>query len=107
VRAKAWLLSQGFTFIQQNFRHPKAQIDLLMRQSRVLYVVEVKSGQVDEPGILVKSLGFRQRQRLERAGRVLWSERHLYGCDSVRGILVLVGSSTIQKIHFPLVRDHS
>ena len=106
-QAAYWLGAQGFELLAENFRHPFAQIDLLMRRRKTLFIVEVKSGAVEDAAILVKSLGREQTNRLCRAARALWSRRHEYGCESVSGILVLVGKKEIKKLSLQLLSDSS
>lgn len=41
--AAAFLLKQGYTILQRNYRYQKAEVDILARKEDILAVVEVKT----------------------------------------------------------------
>lgn len=49
-RALAYLEEKGYTLVQRNFRHRRAEIDLIVRKDQLLVFVEVKARQNTEYG---------------------------------------------------------
>ncbi len=65
--AQQWLEANGFTVLHRNWRHGRAEIDIVAREGRFLVVVEVKtraSGQWGEPELAVNRA---KRKQLIRA----------------------------------------
>ena len=49
-RTAAYLVTQGFSIVKQNFRYHKAEVDLNAKKDKLLIAVEVKARSTDYYG---------------------------------------------------------
>ena len=95
--AVGWLKLNGFQILKTNVRTIHAQVDILAKKDKLLYVVEVKGRHHFSSSVMVKSLGRSQKLRLQRAGFYFWRRRDDFGCRSVTGLLILVDAN--REVH--------
>ena len=67
ARALTFLLQQGLTLIEKNFRCPAGEIDLIMQDASMLVFVEVRSRKDRRFGGAAASVGPVKQQRLWRS----------------------------------------
>lgn len=67
ARALSFLLQQGLTLIEKNFRCRTGEIDLIMREAHMLVFIEVRSRKDRRFGGAAASVGPVKQQRLWRS----------------------------------------
>jgi len=80
-RAARYLESRGFTVLARNWRCRDGEIDLVVADSSVVVVVEVKTRRGEEFGHPFEAIDARKRARLWRVA-VAWASAHR---DLLRG----------------------
>ena len=73
--AAQYLLSQGYVIVDQNWRHPRAEIDIIARQGNCLYIVEVKYRRTVQQGAGLDYITPAKLQQLRRALQI-WRTSH-------------------------------
>ncbi|SDD30424.1 YraN family protein [Kordiimonas lacus] len=78
----AWFLRlKGYSILEERYRSPYGEIDLVARKGKLIAFVEVKSRKTDRDAR--ESVTFRQRSRIEKAA-LDWLARHKEMNASVR-----------------------
>jgi putative endonuclease len=87
--AAAYLRLKGYRVLARNVRTPFGEIDMVLRRGKTVIFAEVKRrGRETEAGM---ALGWRQRERITRAGRYLAeSGRYAEGTDGYRFDLLVL-----------------
>ena len=83
AKAAEFLVSQGWSVLERNFRCPAGEIDLVVRRDDVLAFVEVKAWRTVPAEDLALSIGPRKRARIARAASLYLARR-----PGLRGIHV-------------------
>ena len=101
--AKKQLKRQGMKFLTANFRSPRGEIDLVMRDKDCLVFVEVKTRSSEEWGRPAAAVDRERRQRLSRAAldylRLLKNPQVKLRFDVVE---VLLEDSAVREVrHLP------
>lgn len=82
--AQAYIEQLGMTVLGCNVRVGKLEIDILARDGAVIVVIEVRSRGANAWEGALASIGPQKRQRLRRAGQILWSRRFAARSDVER-----------------------
>lgn len=69
VRAAAFLRSQGFHILEQNYRWRGGEIDLVAREGDCLVFVEVKTRRSHQYGVPEESITSEKREQIARTAR--------------------------------------
>jgi putative endonuclease len=75
--AKVYLEMRGYSIIEQNFRRPRHEIDIVAKKADVIYFVEVKYRPADEPTGSVEAVTASKLRQLQRAAAI-WIEEYKY-----------------------------
>lgn len=78
--AADYLYEHGYTVIEQNWRTPLCEIDIVARKGRVIYCVEVKYRLSDKQGKGFDYITPRKLKQMEFAAR-LWAQEHDWDGD--------------------------
>lgn len=76
-RAKAFLLAQNLTFIEQNFSVPLGEIDLIFKDQNQLVFVEVKYRTNNEHGRAAEYFTMSKRNKMHKAIMCYLQKHHL------------------------------
>jgi putative endonuclease len=87
IVAALWLMGKGYRILAHRARTPFGEIDLVAMRGRTLAIVEVKARATRLAAL--ESIGWKQRERIARAGLSVAKRRRLDG-HSVRLDLVIV-----------------
>ena len=74
--AAEWLQSQGYEFMQANYRYKHAEIDLIMKHNGILVFVEVKFRTGTGYGYVEEFVDYKKRQLIIRA-----ADNYIYEVD--------------------------
>ncbi|MCJ8166152.1 YraN family protein [Pontibacter sp. E15-1] len=66
-RAAAYLQEQGYTILRQNYRHRRAEVDIIAQKENLLVFVEVKTRGTDRYGYPEEAVDFRKEALLLNA----------------------------------------
>lgn len=75
TRALRYLEDQGLRLIDRNWRCKAGELDLVLQDGVTTVIAEVRSRARGDFGAAIETIGWRKRQRIERATR-LWLMRH-------------------------------
>ena len=75
-RALAYLLTQGLTLVQRNFRCRAGEIDLIAQKNRLIIFVEVKTSRSIDQAII--RISESQQRRIVNAAQI-WLSKHAFG----------------------------
>ena len=67
--ALAWLHDKGLRLVQQNYRCPLGEIDLIMRDGAVLVFVEVRFRADSSHGAAYETVDLRKQRKLRRSAQ--------------------------------------
>jgi putative endonuclease len=70
------LLEQGYCIVARNLRLGYLELDLVARKQRVIAIVEVRTRGCGAWTTALGSLTETKRQRIRRAGKLLWQRRY-------------------------------
>jgi len=101
--AVAWLLEQGYELIHRNWRHARAEVDIITTKESVLHFIEVKSRTNGVFGYPEESITENKIQNL-----MIAAEEFLYQFPSWKRIQFDVLSININKngtVEFFLIED--
>ncbi len=62
-----FLISQGFTLVERNFRCPHGELDLIMKDGDTLVIVEVRFRKNAKYGSALESVDFRKQAKISAA----------------------------------------
>lgn len=65
--AVAYLLGKGYTILRQNYRHRRAEVDIIAQQGDLLVFVEVKTRSTDRYGFPEEAVGAKKEAMLLNA----------------------------------------
>lgn len=104
--ALAYLLQQGHTLLQQNYRHSKAEVDLITQDGKVLVFTEVKARANNDFGFPEEFVGKKKMKLLgEAADEYIYQNK--YDGDMRFDIISITKTKTglevhhIKDVHFP------
>lgn len=98
AEAAAFLKSQGYTVLEQNYRDRLGEIDIVAREGRYLVFVEVKYRSAAEKGYALEAVDHRKQRRICRVADYYRYARGLGDETSVRYDVVGIQGSEIQWI---------
>ena len=75
VRARAYLVAQGLVWVESNYRARCGEIDLIMREGRVLVFIEVRARSSKAFGGGAASVTYRKQQKVIRTA-LLYLQRN-------------------------------
>lgn len=65
--AAQWLHLQGYMILHQNWRHGRAEVDIIASKDKTLHFVEVKTRKTEAYGLPEESVGDRKMEMLMKA----------------------------------------
>jgi uncharacterized protein (TIGR00252 family) len=71
--ARVYLEMRGYIIVEQNFRRPRCEIDIVARKDDVIYFVEVKYRYNDEQGGGLEAITASKLRQMQRAAAI-WVE---------------------------------
>jgi ribonuclease HII len=77
--AKVYLEMRGYTIVEQNFRRPRCEIDIVARKREVIYFVEVKYRRTDEQGGGLEAITVSKLRQMRYAAAVWVAETKWHG----------------------------
>lgn len=94
------LQQQGFSIVARNYRHQRAEIDLIAQKDRLLLFVEVKARSSDQFGYPEEFVSPLQQERLQKAAVHYISEHDWNHAIRFDIIAILTGNSQWEIVHF-------
>jgi len=91
------LRGRGFEILDQNWRTPRCEIDIIVRKNNVVYFVEVKYRSNESQGDGLGYITYRKLQQLYFAARV-WLQQNNWEGDYRLLAASVSGDFEIQKI---------
>ena len=67
--AKQHLVNQGLSFVASNYKSPRGEIDLIMKEGQVLVFVEVRLRSTKKYGSSADSINYKKQQHIIHAAR--------------------------------------
>lgn len=99
--AQEYLTKQGLHAVTSNYRSPRGEIDLIMRDGDVLVFVEVRSRASNAFVHAAETIDRRKRDHIIRAGRhYLQSERRSGDAVCRFDVIVVTGDENSRKIEW-------
>ncbi|WP_162054080.1 YraN family protein [Pontibacter pamirensis] len=96
-RAAAYLLQQGYTIVRRNFRHRRAEVDIIAQKENLLIFVEVKTRSTDRYGYPEEAVSAKKETMLLEA-----AQEFIYKIDwqhDIRFDIIAITLSTPVAIH--------
>lgn len=88
--AKVYLEMRGYKIIEQNFRRPRCEIDIIAQKGAVIYFVEVKYRRTDEQGGGLEAVTATKLRQMRYAAEV-WVEETKWRGEYVLSAIELAG----------------
>lgn len=96
--AVRFLIYQGFTILERNFRASRNEIDIIVRKDNLIVFVEVKSSSGPAFGHPAERVDMRKQQRIIAVARQYLIEKKLTDVDLRLDVVTLVGD---KLEHYP------
>ncbi|RDV11754.1 YraN family protein [Pontibacter diazotrophicus] len=96
-RAAAYLLQQGYTIVRRNFRHRRAEVDIIAQKENLLIFVEVKTRSTDRYGYPEEAVNYRKEEMILNAAQAF-----IYKIDwqhDIRFDIIAITLNTPVTIH--------
>lgn len=77
--ARVYLEMRGYTVLEQNFRRPRCEIDIIARKDNILYFVEVKYRHNDDQGSGLEAITGSKLRQMAYAAEVYVQEVKWHG----------------------------
>lgn len=104
VEARRFLETQGYVFLERNFRVPEGEIDLVMLEGDVVVFVEVKTRISERFGAPEESVSNVKQKRLQHAAWTFLREREMLNAPWRIDVIAIEASPNwiIQRLdHYP------
>lgn len=88
--ARAYLEMRGFTILEQNWRRPRCEIDIVARKNGVIHVIEVKYRFSDAQGSGLDAITPSKVKQMRRAAWS-WVDEHKWRGEYVLSAVELAG----------------
>lgn len=88
--ARVYLEMRGFKIIEQNFRRPRCEIDIIAQKQNVMYLVEVKYRFDDGQGGGVEAITAGKLRQM-RFAAAIWAEEYKWRGEYVLAAIELGG----------------
>lgn len=88
--ARSYLEMRGFQIIEQNYRRPRCEIDIVAKKDDVIHFVEVKYRATDDQGGGLEAVTPAKLQRMRRAAWS-WVEEYKYRGEYMLSAVELSG----------------
>ncbi|ETR74133.1 MAG: endonuclease [Candidatus Magnetoglobus multicellularis str. Araruama] len=99
-----YLLENGYTIIQRNFRTKGGEIDIIARENNTLVFVEVKSRTSTRYGHALQSLTHRQKKRLTKTA-LMYLHQHQMKNQSARFDVVAIQKKQYTGTDIRLIKN--
>jgi putative endonuclease len=97
-KAAAFFVQQGYDILERNWRAGRKEIDLIVKQGRVVAFVEVKAARTAKFGHPVEKVNEKKQRHLTQAARRYLSEREIPDTDFRFDVVTFVGG---KLEHYP------
>ena len=88
--ARVYLEMRGFKIVEQNWRRPQAEIDIIAQKDGVIHFVEVKYRFMDDQGSGLDAITASKLKRMRRAAW-LWVDETKWHCQYVLSAVEIAG----------------
>lgn len=88
--AAVYLDMRGFKIIEQNWRRPRAEIDIIAKKDGVMHLIEVKYRRSDDQGGGLEAITATKLKHMQRAAW-LWSEETKWRGEQVLSAIEVAG----------------
>lgn len=89
--ARAYLEMRGFTILEQNYRRPRLEIDIVAKKDGTVHFIEVKYRATDEQGGGLEAITPTKLKQMRR-GAWTWVDEYKYRGEYVLSAVELAGS---------------
>jgi putative endonuclease len=89
--ARVYLEMRGFQIMEQNWRRPQAEIDIIARKDDVMHFVEVKYRAGNQQGGGLEAITPAKLRRMQR-GAILWTEESKWPGEYVLSGIEIAGA---------------
>lgn len=96
--AKSFLVSEGLSFLEQNYRCKLGEIDLIMQDAKTIVFVEVRMRRSDSFGGAAASVSAAKQQKITNTAKHYLVSKHLYERSPVRFDVIASSGNDINWI---------
>lgn len=89
--ARAYLEMRGFKILEQNWRRPRCEIDIIATKSNVIHFIEVKYRKDDSQGGGIEAINSEKLKKM-RLGAWVWVDENKYHGEYVLSAIEIIGS---------------
>lgn len=89
--ARAYLEMRGFTIIEQNWRRPRCEIDIIATKDATVHFVEVKYRKNDDQGGGIEAITASKLKKM-KLGAWVWVDENKYRGEYVLSAIEISGS---------------
>jgi putative endonuclease len=89
--AKVYLEMRGYEIVEQNWRRPRCEIDIIARKNGVIHFIEVKYRFNDEQGGGLEAITSTKLKQMQRASWV-WVDEYKWRGEYVLSAVELAGA---------------
>lgn len=99
ILAKEFLLNKGLTLVDQNYRAKCGELDLIMANTKIAVIVEVRYRQSISHGGAAESVDSHKRRKIIRCASLWWQAQGQFKFDGLRfDVLAIDKDKKIQWI---------
>ncbi len=84
AQAKAYLQTQGLSFIEQNYHSRFGEIDLIMREQNTLCFIEVKFRKNQDFGGAANAIPYQKQQKIIKTAQIFINENRKFKRQAIR-----------------------
>lgn len=88
--ARAYLEMRGFKLLEQNWRRPRCEIDIIATKSGVIHFIEVKYRKDDSQGGGIDAINDDKLKKM-RLGAWVWVDENKYRGEYVLSAIEIIG----------------
>lgn len=90
--ARVYLEMRGYEIVEQNYRRPRCEIDIVARKDNTIYFVEVKYRRTDRQGGGLEAITTSKLRQMRYAAET-WVEEYKWRGDYLLGAVELAGDN--------------
>ncbi len=98
-KAAAFLLSQGFSIIQRNYRTRRGEIDIIALKGDILVFAEVKTLPSGDPSVLEKELNPGKQKRIVETAKYFLANYRQYNNSKIRFDVLVVDMPGLDAVY--------
>jgi len=98
-RAASWLIKNGYSILEQNFRSGQGEIDIIALKEDFVVFVEVKTLPQGNPELLSGVLNFRKQKRIIKTAKRFLTIHRQYSNSYIRFDVIVVDMPGFPEVY--------